>query len=71
MVCAVVAFLKGKLFTGVVGLFVPLVAVIGAIRLAKPGSRWARRYSGPKLERSRARFGERHAVAVGSGGGQR
>jgi uncharacterized membrane protein len=71
MVCAVVAFLKGKLFTGVVGLFVPLVAVIGAIRLAKPGSRWARRYSGSKLERSRARFGERHAVPAGSAGAER
>ena len=55
----------------VVGLFVPLVAVIGAIRLAKPGSRWARRYSGSKLERSRARFGERHAVAVQSAGVER
>src|SRR5918911_1130625 len=70
-VCALVAFAKGKLFTAVVGLFVPLVAVIGAIRLAKPGSRWARRYSGSKLERSRARFGERHAVAVQSGGAER
>ena len=70
-VCALVAFAKGKLFTAVVGLFVPLVAVIGAIRLAKPGSRWARRYSGSKLERSRARFGERHAVAVQSAGVER
>jgi hypothetical protein len=55
--CAVVALLKGKKFTGVVGLFVPLVAVVGAIRLAKPRSRWARRYQGRKLERARSRFG--------------
>jgi hypothetical protein len=53
---AVVCFLKGKRFAGIVGLFVPLVAVVGALRLAKPDSRWARRYGRPKLERARARF---------------
>jgi hypothetical protein len=49
-------FLKGKLLTGIVGLFTPAVALIGAVRLAKPGSPWARRYGEPKLERSRQRF---------------
>jgi hypothetical protein len=53
---AVVCFLKGKLFTGIVGLFVPAVALVGALRLAKPESRWARRYGSPKLERARSRF---------------
>jgi len=53
---AVVCFLKGKRFAGVVGLFVPAVALVGALRLAKPGSRWARRYEQRKLERSRSRF---------------
>jgi uncharacterized membrane protein len=53
---ALVCFLKGKRFAGIVGVFVPLAALVGAVRLAKPGSRWARRYAGPKLERSRARF---------------
>jgi hypothetical protein len=38
-----VCLLKGKVMTGVVGLFVPLVAVVGALRPAKPGSRWTRR----------------------------
>jgi len=52
----VVCFLKGKTFAGIVGLFLPAVALVGALRLAKPGSRWARRYEVPKLERSRARF---------------
>ena len=39
----IVCFLKGKIFTGIVGLFIPVVAWIGAIRKAKPGSRWERR----------------------------
>jgi len=34
---------KGKIWTGVIGLFVPTLAVIGAIRLARPNSPWARR----------------------------
>jgi hypothetical protein len=55
---AAVCFLKGKRFAGIVGLFAPAVALVGAVRLAKPGSRWARRYERTKLERSRARFAE-------------
>jgi len=54
----IVSYLKGKLFMGTVGIFVPLVAVIGALRLAKPNSPWAhRRYadSPGKLERARQR----------------
>lgn len=43
MVFSVVCLLKGKLATGVIGLPVPLVALIGAFRLAKPASFWARR----------------------------
>jgi hypothetical protein len=39
---AVVCYLKGRLFFGLVGLFVPLVALIGALRPAKEGSRWQR-----------------------------
>jgi hypothetical protein len=53
---AMVCFLKGKVLTGITGLFVPAVALVGAVRLAKPGSRWASRYEGGKLERARARF---------------
>ena len=54
------AFLKGKVLLGLVGLFIPLFAYVGAIRLAKPGSPWARwRYEDrpKKLERARARYG--------------
>jgi hypothetical protein len=41
---AVVCYLKGRLFAGLVGLFVPLVALIGALRPAREGSRWRRRW---------------------------
>ncbi len=40
---ALVCFMKGKPITGAVGLFVPLVALVGALRPAKPGSPWQRR----------------------------
>jgi hypothetical protein len=53
-----VCFLKGKVFAGVVGPFVPLVALIGALRLAKPDSRWARRYEDAKRDRSVRRYAE-------------
>ena len=39
---AVVCFLKGKTLVGLVGLFIPAVALVGALRAAEPGSRWAR-----------------------------
>jgi hypothetical protein len=47
----------------VIGIFVQPVALIGAIRLGKPNSWWARRNyaSRPaRLDRSRRRFGERY-----------
>jgi hypothetical protein len=57
-----VAVFKGKVFMGVAGiLFVP-AGVIGAIRLAKPNSPWAKRRYKPgskKLARSEARY-EKH-----------
>ena len=42
-----------------VGALIPLLAVVGAIRLAKPDSRWAKRRYKPdsrKLRRSTERF---------------
>jgi lysyl-tRNA synthetase class 2 len=35
--------LKGKIWTGVIGLFVPFMAIVGAIRIARLNSPWARR----------------------------
>ena len=54
----VVCYLKGKLFIGTVGIFVPMVALVGAVRLAKPGSPWARQQyatNAAKMERARRR----------------
>ena len=55
---AVVSLLKGKLLIAAFGAFVPAIAVVGAVRLAKPGSTWARRYGRAKAVRARARFPE-------------
>lgn len=58
LVMAVLCFLKGKLATGLIGIVVPAVALIGALRLAKPDSTWAlHRYRDRKRERSDNRFG--------------
>jgi hypothetical protein len=54
-----VAIYKGKPMLGVIGIFVPLVSLLAAIRLAAPSSRWARRRyggDGRKLERARERW---------------
>lgn len=53
-ICAIVA-LKGKVSTAVIGMFIPPVAWVGAIRLARPGSWWATRRYAPgsgKLEKA-------------------
>jgi hypothetical protein len=50
---AAVAILKGKPLLGLVGLFLPLVSLVGAIRLASPTSPWARRWYGPDSKRRR------------------
>ena len=63
MACAAICILKGKLPTGILGIVVPLIAWVGAIRLAKPGSWWARRrYRGRKLERAEHRFDAAYAA---------
>lgn len=53
-----ICLLKGKLWMGLIGLFVFPVGLTGTIRLAKPGSPWAHRfYAGKegKLTRAHAR----------------
>ncbi|MFN8169368.1 MAG: hypothetical protein U0S36_11355 [Candidatus Nanopelagicales bacterium] len=58
----IICMLKGKIFTGLIGLAVPIVSLVGAIRLAKPESFWARRfYKDAKLERARRRFADDEA----------
>ena len=41
---AVVVLLKGKLWTGLLGMFIPPLLLIGAIRLSRPHAPWARWY---------------------------
>ncbi len=57
---AVLTLLKGKLLLGVASVFVPVVGIVGAVRLAKPRSLWAkhvyRRHAPEKLERAHARY---------------
>jgi hypothetical protein len=56
--------LKGKIVTGLAGLFFTPVAIVGAIRLAKPGSPWARRRyreGSKKLARAQQRHGRSQA----------
>jgi hypothetical protein len=47
MVTASVSFLKSKWVCGALGLFLPVVGPVAAIRLAKPESVWARRFYSP------------------------
>ncbi|MCP2312764.1 hypothetical protein [Kitasatospora paracochleata] len=63
---SIVALLKGKMWTGLLGIMVPGLSWIGAIRLARPGSPWARwRYTGRPRRMQRAVRRERllHARA--------
>jgi hypothetical protein len=63
LVLCVICMLKGKVVTGVIGVVVGVVALIGAVRLAKPGSWWAvHRYASRPRRASRAanRYDQRH-----------
>ena len=53
LVLCVICLLKGKVVTGVVGIVIGIVALIGAIRLAKPGSWWAVRHYASRPRRAR------------------
>ena len=73
----VICLLKGKIVTGLAGLPIPFVSLVGAIRLAKPSSYWAKRYySTKKMARASTRFGdpyqqrqERLRQMISGGGG--
>jgi hypothetical protein len=48
---------KGRVFLAVFGMFIPVLALIAAMRLARPSSLWARRrYDEVKLTRAQTRF---------------
>jgi hypothetical protein len=60
LVLSTITLLKGKIWTGLAGLFLPVLLLIGAIRLAVPNSPWARwRY--PAGSRALARAMRRDA----------
>ncbi|AUG78142.1 hypothetical protein CFP65_3344 [Kitasatospora sp. MMS16-BH015] len=48
---SVVALLKGKVWTGLLGIMVPGLSWIGAVRLARPSSPWARWFYGTRPRR--------------------
>jgi hypothetical protein len=59
LVFALVSILKGRVVLGVAGVFVPVLALIGTVRLARPRSPWARCWYRPgsrRLRRSQARY---------------
>jgi len=61
---AIACFAKGRVLLGVVGLFIPVVALVGAVRLGKPSSPWARRrYDDARLRRAEHRFGAGRRLA--------
>lgn len=65
----VLCLLKGKVWTGLLGVMLPFLAVVGALRLARPGSPWARwRYGSRPRRMARAERREdrihRRLVAV-------
>lgn len=59
LLLAGVTIYKGKPMLGSLGVLVPVLSLVGAVRLAAPGSPWARRFyreNGRRLARSRARW---------------
>jgi len=62
---AVICLLKGKYWTGFFGIFVPIVGIVGAIRVARPNSPWAhRRYKKKPRKLARAQHREDHVNAT-------
>jgi hypothetical protein len=55
---ALIALVKGKARLAIFGVIIPLIALIGAIRLARPGSPWAKRFYRNR-PRARAKAGLR------------
>ena len=64
----VVSVMKGKYKLALFGAFIPLCALVAAVRLARPESRWAKRRYGPekvaRAERRTASYDERFGPAT-------
>jgi len=60
IVLSVITCLKGKLTLGLLSIFLPVVGLVAAVRLARPGSVWAQLFYDPlKAKRARIRFDPR------------
>jgi len=63
LLLCVICLLKGKVVTAVIGIFIGVAALVGAIRLAKPGSWWAEHRYASRPQRARraaSRYDQRH-----------
>jgi hypothetical protein len=55
---------KGRVLVAVIAVFIPVVGLIGAMRLARPSSPWARRFYGDRqLDLARQRYAPTRALA--------
>jgi hypothetical protein len=64
---AVVAFLKGRILPGAIGLFLLPVGLLAAIRIAHPRSPWARRFyraGSRRLAQAERRFDDPHRAGA-------
>ena len=55
----VISALKGKIITACFGVFIPILAQVGAIRIAEPTSPWARKFykkHGRNIKKSKKRY---------------
>jgi hypothetical protein len=67
VVLVVVTLAKGKIWTGLIGILIPFVALVGTFRLARPASAWARwryRPGSHKLARAQRRDDKQRAFWV-------
>jgi hypothetical protein len=64
-----VAAAKGRILLAVIGMFVPVVSLVGVAQIARPSSFWARRfYDQRKLDRARKRYSPTSALTrIGAG----
>lgn len=62
---AVVNTVKEKFGVALAGLILPPVGLVGALRLAKPASPWARTYGPRRMARARRRYGDGGPPAPG------
>ncbi len=53
---AAIVLLKGKIWTGLIGIFVPMLLILGAIRVGRPHSPWARWRYRPTKRRGTAKM---------------